>query len=211
MMRQKQSMKQYVYQTLKKAILYREIAPGTQLVEQSICSKLDVSRTPVRNAIGKLEKDGLITVYPNRGAFVTFPTADEINQAFRAREEVEKIATFMAIDHFSSADIKHLRSLINKEQESYKKNDIFLYLDINKQFHMAITKKSNNKFLIEFMEKILNQMNVYFMLFDVFYETNIEESKRYLEHEAIVNAIEAKDKIGVPSGKCGFTTLSLFS
>lgn len=192
-MKQKQSMKQYVYQTLKEAILFRQIAPGTQLVELTISKKLKVSRTPLRNAIQQLEDEGLVTVYPNRGAFVALPTADEIKQAYAARNELEKASAQIAINKIKQEDIQQLRQLIKLERESYKKKDILLYLDVNKRFHMELAKISENKFFIEFIEKMLNQINVYFMLYDVFYDTDIENSKRYLEHEQIVDAIEEKD------------------
>lgn len=192
-MNHKQSMRKHVYQTLKEAILFRKIAPGTQLVEQVISEKLDVSRTPIRNAISDLEDEGLVTVYPNRGAFVTVPTAVEIEQAYIARKELERAASQLAILKINQKDIEHLRLLITKEKESYKKKDILEYLRINKEFHMELAKKSENKFFIDFIEKMLNQINVYLMLYDVFYDVDIENSQRYLEHEEIVDAIEAKD------------------
>ncbi len=192
-MNTKKSMKQHVYQTLKDAILFRQIAPGAQLVEQMIAEKLNVSRTPIRNAISQLEKEGLVTIYPNRGAFVTLPTTAEIEQAYEARKKLEQSTAELAVVNVTDKDIKRLMQLIKKERDSYKNKDILEYLAINKEFHLELAKISENKFLIDFIDKLLNQINVFLMLYDVFYDVDIENSQRYLEHEAIVDALEDKD------------------
>ncbi|OIJ12892.1 hypothetical protein BKP35_10025 [Anaerobacillus arseniciselenatis] len=189
----KKSMKQHVYQTLKDAILSREIAPGSQLVEQMISEKLNVSRTPIRNAILQLEKEGLVTIYANRGAFVTLPTTAEIEQAYVARKKLEQSTAELAVVNVTEKDIERLRRIVKKERESYQNKDILEYLAINKEFHLELAKISGNKFLIDFIDKLLNQINVFLMLYDVFYDVNIENSQRYLEHEAIVDALEDKD------------------
>ncbi len=186
-------MKQYVYQTLKDAILSRQIAPGSQLVEQMISEKLNVSRTPIRNAILQLEKEGLVTIYANRGAFVTLPTTAEIEQAYVARKKLEQSTAELAVVNVTKKDIERLRQIIKKERESYQNKDILEYLAINKEFHLELANISGNKFLIDYIDKLLNQINVFLMLYDVFYDVDIENSQRYLEHEAIVDTLEDKD------------------
>ncbi|MYL54782.1 FCD domain-containing protein [Pontibacillus yanchengensis] len=192
-MSDKKSMIDHVYQSLKEAILFRRIAPGTQLIEKTISEQLNVSRTPIRNGVKKLEQEGLVTVIPNRGAFVVQPTLEEIHQAFLMRKELESMAGRMAITMITSEDLTKMKELIQEEKETYENNDIMDYIHVNKAFHMFLAEKSGNAFLVDYMERILDQINVYLMLYDVFYDVNMMQSKRFVEHEQIVEALDKQD------------------
>ncbi|WP_226584964.1 GntR family transcriptional regulator [Halobacillus litoralis] len=191
--KEKQSRSDDVYHYLKKRILFKEIAPGSQLVENNIGQELDVSRTPIRNAIKKLETEGLVKVYSNRGAFVVQPTIEEIQQAFDMRRHLEKMTLWRVYNQMTEQDLAQLEEWLEREKRSYAKKDILEYLDVNKSFHMTLALKTDNPFLIDFTERILNQMNVYLMLYDVFLDENLDEDKRIKEHELIINALRKKD------------------
>lgn len=192
-MSEKKSMIDRVYQSLKEAILFRRIAPGTQLIEKTIADQLNVSRTPIRHAMSRLEYEGLVNVVPNRGAFVVQPTTDEIYQAFVMRKELESMALRLAMTSIDDQDIDQLKKYIEEERNTYQNNDILNYLNVNKEFHMYLANKSGNAFLVDYMERILDQINVYLMLYDVFYDTNMVESTRFVEHELIVEALNNQD------------------
>ena len=187
------SMEQVVYDKLKHSILHRQLAPGTQLVESTISDRLQVSRTPIRNAIKKLASEGLINVIPNRGAFVIQPSLDEITQAYEARIELECVAVRLSIARITKKDIATLKQLVNDERQAFIQKDILKFVKANENFHMTLVKKSNNKFLIGFMQKLVNQINVYLQLFDTFYNVNFEESESIKEHLKIIDLIEKKD------------------
>jgi DNA-binding GntR family transcriptional regulator len=93
----KVSMEENVYNHIKKAILARKLAPGKQLVENNLSNSLGVSRTPIRNAIKRLSIEGLVDIIPNRGAFVTNPTKEEMIQAYELRAKLEYIAVCQAM------------------------------------------------------------------------------------------------------------------
>jgi DNA-binding GntR family transcriptional regulator len=192
-MNKRKSMEQVVYETIKNAILAREIAPGTQLVETTISEKLQVSRTPIRNAIKKLQEEGLVTIIPNRGAFVLQPTREEIMQAFEFRTELECIAVPYALKNITKEDIQTLRGMIAEELESYKEQDILKYIHINKEFHSFLARKTNNKFLIESVETLLRKINIYLILYGVFYYVNLNELTNTKDHEKMVDLIERKE------------------
>ncbi|MBH0231200.1 GntR family transcriptional regulator [Halobacillus yeomjeoni] len=182
-----------VYDQLKEAILFRKIAPGTQLIEKIISEKMSVSRTPIRNAIQQLADEGLVKIITNRGAFVVEPTFDEIQQAFDMRRRLEKMSVELLIHDMTQDDFLQLEELIEHEKRTYQKKDILDYLDVNKQFHMFLAIKTKNRFLIDFTERILDQINVYLMLYDVFFDENLDEMKRFKEHEWLVSALKEKD------------------
>ncbi|NLZ49431.1 MAG: GntR family transcriptional regulator [Clostridiales bacterium] len=187
------SMEQLVYNKLKDSILHRQLAPGTQLVESTISERLQVSRTPIRNAIKKLASEGLINIIANRGAFVIQPSLDEITQAYEARIELECVAAKLSIERIRKEDISTLRLLVDDERKAFKEKDMDKFIRANENFHMTLVKKSNNKFLIEFMQKLVNQINVYLKLFDTFYKVNFEEHDSIKEHLHIIDLIEKKD------------------
>ncbi|KGX90289.1 GntR family transcriptional regulator [Pontibacillus marinus] len=192
-MSEKKSMIERVYQSLKEAILFRKVAPGTQLIEKTISEQLNVSRTPIRHALTRLEHEGLVNVVPNRGAFVVQPTTEEIQQAFVMRRELESMAARLAISSITEQDLENMKDLIQQERDTYLSHDILNYTGVNKAFHMYLAKKSGNVFLMEYMERILDQINVYLMLYDVFYDSNMKDSTRFVEHEYIVDALANQD------------------
>ncbi|WP_164462058.1 GntR family transcriptional regulator [Bacillus sp. FJAT-42376] len=192
-MKGKQTTEQRVYIHLKEALLARKIAPGTQLVEQTISETLKVSRTPIRQAFKRLETEGLIEIIPNKGSYVVHPSKEEILSFFDMRKEFEHMAVKYGLRHIRDEDIKKLNSLLAKEQETYKNKDLNGYVNLNKEFHLYLARKSENKFLIRYMEQLLNQNNVYLFLFDVFYQVETEHNARAAEHEKMVKAMEEKN------------------
>ncbi len=187
-------MEQMVYDSLKSAILNRKLPPGNQLVENTIAQKLNVSRTPIRNAIKKLEVEGLVTLIPNRGAFVIQPTIEEIIEAFEMRRELEKLGVRYGLKEVSPEDIHHLRTLNGRVKEAFEEQDINRYLDENKQFHLFLAKKGNNRYVSQFLEMIFNQINVYLLLYDAFNYSNIKGEDIYNEHEKIISFIAEKNE-----------------
>jgi len=162
-------------------------------VESTISERLQVSRTPIRNAIKKLASEGLINIIANRGAFVIQPSLDEITQAYEARIELECVAAKLSIERITKEDISNLKLLVEDERDAFRQKDMVKFIKANENFHMTLVKKSNNKFLIEFMQKLVNQINVYLQLFDTFYKVNFEESDSIKEHLHIIDLIEKKD------------------
>ena len=189
------SMEQTVYEKLKYAILHRELAPGTQLVESTISEKLNVSRTPIRNAIKRLSLEGLINIIVNRGAFVIQPSVEEIMQAYEARIELECAAVRLSLSKITDEDISKLKLMVEDERDSFRNKDMLQFINANEAFHMTLVKKSGNRFLIEFMQKIVNQINVYLQLFDTFYNVNFDESESIKEHLYIISLLEKKDSL----------------
>ncbi|MGD6816426.1 GntR family transcriptional regulator [Metabacillus sp. 84] len=190
---EKQTTEQRVYMHLKEALLGRKIAPGTQLVEQTISEKLKVSRTPIRLAFKKLESEGLIEIVPNKGSYVVQPSKEEILSFFDMRREFEHLAVRYGLDRMEEEDFGKLNSLLKKEQEAYKNKDLKGYVNVNKEFHLYLARKSGNKFLIRYMEQLLNQNNVYLFLFDVFYQVETGHNARAEEHNRMVEAMREKN------------------
>ncbi|WP_028402320.1 GntR family transcriptional regulator [Ectobacillus panaciterrae] len=193
-MSDRKSIEQVVYDLLKNAILNRKILPGKQLIENTIADKLNISRTPIRNAIKKLEAEGLVNSIPNRGAFVIQPTLEEMIEAFEIRKELELIAVKYGLSHVKNEDITQLKQLIEIGREAYNRQDISKYLSINTEFHLFLARKGNNRFLCEFLETLFNQINVYLLLYDVYHYSRLESDNIYTEHKKMIELMEQKDE-----------------
>ena len=192
-MKEKISVEQHVYNTLKSGILSRKLAPGSQLVEISISEQLGISRTPVRNAIRRLSIEGLVTIFPNKGAFVINPAKKEIEQAYNLRRDLELIAVKQAIKLLLPEDFERLRQSLDDEEIALKEKNLINYLEANKVFHMVIAEKSGNKFLTEFIERLINETNIYLILFDKFFEDQSYTPTGPIEHKKILFQLQQKE------------------
>ena len=191
----RETMEAFIYQELRNSILQRKLAPGNQLVENVISEKLNVSRTPIRGAIQKLAREGLVNVIPNRGAFVIQPTKEEIIQAYQLRVELEGLAAALAVDHMEDADFERMQQLCEQEAKSFRDSDLAAYLQINKSYHMVFIGKCGNRFLIEFAEKLIDQTNIYLMLFDMmFYHVQPQTAPGAVDHRELIQLFKDGNK-----------------
>ena len=187
----KETVEQKVYQLIKNAILRRQIAPGNQLFESAIAAKVNASRTPIRSAISKLEAEGLVDVIPNKGAFIVQPTMEEMIQAFEMRKVLEEMAIKEGYSKLVKTHIALLKSHTEEMSKAFKAGDMLLYHEQNKTFHLIMANASGNRYLIDFMERILNQITIYMILYDVFRENDEND---LLEHHQMIQLIEKNDK-----------------
>lgn len=190
---QKANMEELVYTKIKLSIYNRFIRPGSQLVEAAIANKLNVSRTPVRAAIKKLEHEGYVQVTPNRGAFVIKPTAEEMKDAYSVRLILEKQSAGLAAERISKEDIAKLYKLIDEEKRTFDHRDTDSYYEMNDSFHFMIAEASQNKLLLEYVKDIVSRTTIYVVLFDPLDKLKINPSIE--EHIAIVRALESRNKL----------------
>jgi DNA-binding GntR family transcriptional regulator len=187
------SMEETVYNNIKTAILSRKLAPGKQLVEHNLSNSLGVSRTPIRNAMKKLSLEGLVDIIPNRGAFVTNPPKEEMIQAYELRAKLEYLAVIQAMNSLTETDFRIIQQNLEKERIALHKRNSEEYVHYNKEFHISITQKCRNKFLNEFILRLINQTNIYLILFDDFFSNPEQEPYSPDEHSTILTLIQNKD------------------
>ncbi len=191
-MLKKSSIEKTVYFRLRNAILKRQIAPGTQLVELTISKELDVSRTPIRNAIKLLSEEGMVDMIPNRGAFVANPTKSEVEQAYQLRLELELMAIRASLHKLDEEDFEEMCACMQEEKLALEAKDMDRYLKANKSFHMVAVKKAGNAFLAEFLGILMNKIDIYLMLFDSFFDDSPSTLRGPCEHLSIVEAMRGK-------------------
>lgn len=193
MVESKKSLDDIVYEKLKKAIILQKFPPNTKLVESELADILKVSRTPVHTALKLLEKDGLLAIVPNKGAFVTKKTYDEVEEAFAVRVELEKMSARLAAKNINEVDIIELREILDKEEQAYKRNKRIEAYTIGAEFHKKIAKISGNKCLMKFVNDIVlitNRYDVFYILNDPMLEKEYFTPK---QHYDILAALIMKD------------------
>lgn len=189
----KQSTEEKVYLRIRRAITARQLPPGQQLIENTISAQLGISRSPVRNALQRLAQEGYVKMIKNRGAFVANPSREEMQQAYSLRKLLEKTAAEQAVGKMAAADFRLLRDIVEAEKLALQKDDPLRYLDLNKQFHMHIAGHAGNRLLAEFIERLINETNIYVILFDSFFIEHSYQPRGTSDHLAIIRHLEEQD------------------
>ncbi len=183
-------LRDIVFNTLRQAILKGEMEPGERLMEVSLAQKLGVSRTPVREAIRKLELEGLVTMIPRRGAEVARISEKNLRDVLEVRRGLEELAVELACARITDNQIMELKKSNVDFENSLTSNDVTVIAEADERFHEIIYKATGNERLVQVINNIKEQMYRYRL------EYIKESSKRpslVLEHKAIVNAIERRN------------------
>jgi DNA-binding GntR family transcriptional regulator len=182
------SLSQEAYVRLKEAIRKGTLAPGTRVREVEIAHRFGISRTPARDAIRRLESEGLISFVPRHGAVVSQLDHQATMELYDLREILEGAAAAFAARHASAAEIEELEELIAAEPELEKKPDQLA--DLNQLFHASLYRAAHNRFLERTLIGLRDSMAL-------LGGTSLKVKGRFQtahdEHVAIVSAIAARD------------------
>jgi len=184
---QYEDLAEKVYKALKEMILTSELTPGMKLVQENLSERLGVSRTPILAAFSKLEKELLIELIPRRGAYVRKCALSELYHFADIRIRLEPLGAREAAQEADDDGIASLRTVFALYKEAVSTGDRSKIKESDYRFHMEIVKLSKNFVLLQ----ILSSFNI----------VVISNQRGLLkpplqslqEHEAIVNAIAAKD------------------
>ena len=180
----------WTYKLLKEMILNLEIMPGKQIHIEELIEKLEVSRTPVREAFLKLASEGLIEVRPRVGYFVSDITEQDIRDLFEIREIIETRAAKKAAITLTDEEIDSMKKLISDSYKALEDNNFNIYLENEIQFHEYLKKHINNKRLLAFMDS-LNDLTHRERVMSTQSIENIHLTLR--EHQRILDGLEKRD------------------
>jgi DNA-binding GntR family transcriptional regulator len=144
----------WAYEQIKEAILKIYFAPGTQLQIESLVSELGISRTPIREALLRLEKDGLVRVVPRVGFFVKEFTHHDLEELYEVREVLESRAVKNAVSNLSDEDLDLIDQILDLSVTAVQANDVDKFLEVEIQFHNFLTEHSQNAYLISVLESL---------------------------------------------------------
>ena len=183
-------LRDIVFETLRNAILSGQLKPNERLMEIQLAEKLGVSRTPVREAIRKLELEGLVNMLPRKGAYVSDVSLKEIIDAIEVREALEVLAITSAIKNITSEDIEALEKSQQGFIEAYKNKNIEETILYDTEIHKKINHLSYNNKLISIMDGLNETLSRFRMIFFNEYK---DTSNIIKQHEEIILAIKEKN------------------
>ncbi len=155
---QPQPIRNQVYMHLRDQILNRTIAPSSRLVEAQIAKKIGTSRTPVREALHLLEKDGFIESVPRVGYFVKKLAPDELDEIFEIRLINEKLACRWAIERMDDIGRRALEKNIAKTKAALQQGSPHLFLKYDEEFHEILVKAAGSKHLLDICQQLRRLM-----------------------------------------------------
>ena len=178
-------LKDLVYLELKHKILTGEIVSQTRLMEIDLSEKMNVSRTPIREAIKRLADDGLVKVEPRRGAYVANISIKDMLDVFEVREDMEGFVTKLAAQRITEEEKHQLRAIAREYEAALEKaDDKETIIALDEKFHNFIVKCSGNETLSELV-KYVQELSLRFryLYYDDFslYETTAEQHNRIME------------------------------
>ena len=179
-----------VFQQLKNSILAGEFENGAELREIALAKKLGVSRTPVREALRQLEQEGLVEIYPNRGAYVKGITYKDVEDIFRIRARLEGLCAEMAVSSITHEQLDKLDEIILLSKFYEEKKDMEHLLKMDSQFHEVLFESCGSK-MLEHQLKDFHQYVQKARLRSLKRQERAKKSTQ--EHEEILLAIKDRD------------------
>lgn len=183
-------MSEEIADILRENIISRSINPGEKVNEYQVAKLLNISRPPIREAFRLLAAEGLITLVPRKGAFVSKMTPQEVKEIYEMKSMMESFAVRLGIPIVDEKEVSELDSINNLIEEKIKQNDFKAILKLNIEFHRKMIKMSKNEKLAHFYESIVLPIRRYQQVglsAPASWETSLQE------HREIVEAIRSKN------------------
>jgi DNA-binding GntR family transcriptional regulator len=190
-----ENFEEFAYTAILELILGNRFKPGDFLLETELARDLELSRTPVRHALGQLVAEGFLEKRKKKGCYIPDVSAEDARQIFHLRETIEGLAAASAARFATDANIAFLHTLIEKEQNPDRTLSKMDVLEINKAFHLGIAQFSGNRYLEHYCRHIFWRSNVYVFFYDRYYQEHIDysELKTPEQHARVVAALENRN------------------
>lgn len=189
-------LRDVVFKTLRQEILTGKLKPGERLMEIQLANKLGVSRTPIREAIRKLELDGLVIMIPRRGAEVAQITLKDLKDVMEVRCALDVLAIELACDRMGREELNSLYQACENFREAVKTKDTRKLAEADVAFHDAIVLSTGNTRLIQLVSNLSEQMYRY--RFEYLKDATSHEMLQQ-EHMEMYQNILKKDKAAAAS------------
>ncbi len=183
-------LRELVFENIREAIINGHLKPGERLMEIQLAEELGVSRTPVREAIRKLELEGFVVMIPRKGAYVTDITIKDIVDVFELRWALEALAAELAAERATEEEIEQMERHLLELAKVIEEQDVKKIVEIDTRFHETIYTASRNKRLGQILSLLGELIQRYRTL-------TLSKSERIKvtmeEHRAIVEALAARE------------------
>lgn len=186
------SLDKLAYDKIKEAILTFQFLPNQALIEGELAEQLRISKTPVRDALMRLEKEELVTRVPFKGTYVSDVNNQDMADIYVIRSVLEGLAIRMAVATLSEEDLSRMEKLIENHEKALKQKEVAVVATINSEFHSIIIHKCPNARLRKYLDQLDDQLKRYRLL-SIAQGVRLEKS--IPEHKAILNALKERDAL----------------
>ena len=193
-MMESRPIREIAYDVLKHAIVSGEIPAGERIIETDYAERLHISRTPLREALRKLERDGLVEYVLRRGVVVRAFTIADVEEIYTIRNALEMLTLPAIIERATPEHIADLRRRLAEMDELMEKDDVDAISPLARAFHWALTSISNQHRILRVIESQDEYINR-FSLMAIRQENHRYEAQE--EHRRMVDLVEARDLEGL--------------
>ncbi len=186
-------LNQHAYEAIKQDIIDGVLQPGTLISENELTEKLGISRTPVREALYRLESDRFLKIFPKKGILIPDISLKDVRDLYSIRAVLEPFAARLATGYIKLEDVERFRIVFEAENIG---SPIEL-ITIDQEFHNLLVKHSNNDYLISLLTGFYDHLHrLRVIIRDKIFE---ERSRIYAEHQEVIRALLARDEKQVES------------
>jgi DNA-binding GntR family transcriptional regulator len=182
--------KEYAYRMIRENVLNLNIIPGTLISENSLAEALDMSRTPIREAISRLVLEEVLQVYSQRGTYVSKIDMNRVNEAVFTRSNLETAAVRLACKQFNDKDIYALESILNQQEFAYANGQLPEALKLDDQLHKYFFVGNH---MLNVWSVIQTISSDYYRVRCLKVSTKFRWTETMMEHKQIVELIKKKD------------------
>lgn len=193
---QSKPIREIVYEGLRKTIISGIIPVGERIVEKEYAERLNISRTPVREAIRRLEEEELVENIPRVGVVVKRISAEDVIEIYKIRHYLEVLAAINAMENITKEEMKELEELLDLTEQKNNEGDVKEVIRLFGEFNTLIYKASRMKRLAS----MISELNEYIQKFrDISVTDNERREKALVEHREILKAIAEKNTVDIDS------------
>lgn len=179
-----------IAEQLRERVIEGEFAPGSRLNERTLCDRLGVSRTPLREAFRLLESDGLVELHPNRGAHVASLSENDIRESFELMGALEALSGELACRHITDDEVIEIKAFTFQMLACHARHDLPAYYRLNRIIHDRINQAARNSQLTQTYTTLNRRIQ------NLRFRSNFDDdkwNKAAREHQEMVAALEARD------------------
>lgn len=185
-----QPLRDMVFDVLMNAIMQGQLSPGERLLEVQLADEMGVSRTPVREAIRRLELEGFVVMIPRKGAYVAGLSVDDVESVYEIRTALETLAVRLAAQRMEAEDYRQLDELAEQMKATWQERNVDQWVTLDARFHELLYKFSRNERLVQMMSNIMEQLSRY----RIISLANVEVRQNSLaEHQEVIEALRRRD------------------
>ncbi|MBP2665137.1 MAG: ydfH [Firmicutes bacterium] len=183
-------LREVVYETLREAIRTGALSPGERLMEIQLAEELGVSRTPVREAIRKLELERFVVMLPRRGTYVANLSLKDINEVFEIRAALDGLAAGLAAERITEEELEQMERLLVEIADHIEKHDNQKIVEADEAFHDILYRASRNERLVGIIYNLREQFTR-FRSVSINYPGRLQNTLE--EHRQLVEAIAQRN------------------